>query len=114
MTTQAQLCQDSQEAVIYPRGAVKGLVEFQRLVGKTVWNVSKTHSTNRELFAKRTVVGIEFSPYTETLFYEYVNTHGVNKSSLLDANVLGSNGYNDWYLFPCKEDAEKYLGKKLA
>lgn len=106
----------------YPKGAIKSINELLEHQGEVVWEASKKHSILplNETYCALKITGRIGSKWLSSFNqekgrwyywfqYEYANNDKFKcKKSLLDKNVI-ENSYNDWFLFPNREDAEAYL-----
>jgi hypothetical protein len=104
----------------YPKGAIRTINELLEYRGKKLYHVSRVFckegvtSYTTETFTGR--IGTKHYPedrFGSESWYDWyeVRHEGMNhtsRHSLVDANVI-ENGYNDWYLFPNRADAEDFL-----
>ena len=106
-------------ATEYPRGAIKTVEELKRHVEVPIYHVSRIHNgrfykiESHAIFTG--VVGVIHYPDWDFHYWEnrvksiIGNGTYVRQESVQDDNLGGLNGYNDWFLFANKEDAEAYL-----
>lgn len=99
----------------YPNGAIKTTDELNEHAHQMIYRASRTFHSMRGLYfngATGSIVDPIDRTYPPYKYFEYRHSKADDyeiKSSLLDMNVDELNGYNDWFLFHSKEDAEAYI-----
>lgn len=95
----------------YPKGAISSINELLLLTGQPVFTASREHSQGH-VGAKVFTGSIKSHQYKfkQDYYHSYQveYPYGCKYHSLQDMNVI-ENGYNDWFMFANREDAEIYL-----
>ena len=101
----------------YPKVAIKTTDELNEHAYQMIYRASRKFHSMRALYFNG-VTGSQVNRWLSTeqepyRFFEFSCDRKDDsfeiKSSLLDMNVDYLNGYNDWFLFHSKEDAEAYI-----